>query len=149
METPFDSILLARSERAIFLKRLFGESIAAGLFVAVIVKRGWRRIPLSAITATHKYLLTSAVDADTSAQIAETVANCVRWHMNGFSILIGEKEVVSALVKKPELLDQAVPAIMSEIEHKINGYIFPLDDELLFFGDDLMEQVVGRVNKPR
>jgi hypothetical protein len=139
---PLAEISLWKQDRERFLNLLFECTVASGLSAVIVTRTHgsvYDTIHVTHHNAAHLYHLQSA---DNIPAAVELICTTKPWHRGSFCIILGESSLVDSLKKHPHFITAPVPAIEKFVRDRICGYTFPLDDALVFYGDDDIQKMI-------
>jgi hypothetical protein len=141
-QAPFDEVDIPRKKRGQFLSALYGCLLKGEMSIAVVAgDRGDRYGDLLA-AKYHKSCLYVCRYTEHVGLAAELVAGTKPWHRGSFCVVACDTSVIGELTGTPELMQLPIPEIERQVQGKIYGYFFPLDDLLVCYGGAAVENAV-------
>lgn len=144
-QNPFDELDVPRKDRAEFLRRLFNYFMARDIPVAILTEYHRKRFD-HLVAATHDKLRLYLCHDNRAIELAaDLLSGISHWHRGRFCIILSESELVSELIREPGLLPLSIPDIEAKTSGHLYGYLFPLDNLLVCYGDAMVEEGVREV----
>jgi len=139
---PFEEIELHWKKRPVFLEKLFLLALSQGLSVAIIARDQGKKHRDLVAARYEKQCLYPVTGSAQAPQAAALVARIKPWHRASFCIILCDEFVVQELIDNPPLLQKSIPDVEEQCVGTVFGYLFPLDDLLVSYGDATGEQII-------
>ncbi|MEZ5357385.1 MAG: hypothetical protein R3F48_01050 [Candidatus Zixiibacteriota bacterium] len=140
-----DSIAIKQSERKAYLTQLLTSLIQSGYQILIISKKHKRKFDGLLLKSGSEQSV-YVVSGDSVNEGVDLLYNTTPWHRGIFCVVIGQGELISNF-DKLELneLSKSIDEINVKIDNLIDGYFFPLDDELVFYGNESIAEEIGNL----
>jgi hypothetical protein len=145
-EEPICILSPSRSERHRELVRLYEALIELSVELCVLTtttSKASQRHFVSGIGSTKVYMFRSTVSA---IPFADLISSIKPWHFNSLAVIIGKPGTTKALCESGlDDLSLPIPELSDSSGLTFRGYFFPVDDEIVLYGDQDISNAVGRM----
>ena len=152
LDAPFENVCLrGKSKKIEFLSAVLAELLNNGLVGLIVIKRKsepigfakYRELKVISKNGVHAYCLSKK---DQIPLAVELLIKAKPWYRAGFTMIFGGSQLPSLIEKNCSLFkERSIPDLEEILGRKFNGYFFPLDNELLYYGRDSFRNIILRL----
>jgi hypothetical protein len=137
-----------KEDRTLLLIEIFTSAFKSGLN-AIIFREEKLLYKITSnssdleVTREAKTAAYKVLDESQFESASKLVSTTNPWHKNSFLVMFGKVSLVEECASKlGEIAGLTVPEMQKLLENEIDGYMFPVDDELIVYGTESLLQVL-------
>lgn len=143
-----DNLAPRRKKRADTLIQCFELVAKRGLVSVILKKRNWfsreatkyKEVFQTGDRSSSMFAVTNESQYPLAAKLITKISV---WHFNNFVVIFGHMALIDELKRKhSEIKNLSILEIQEIIQTEIEGFFFPVDEELVVYGNDTIKEVM-------